>query len=160
MAGEENSHETREFTSREVDSLCMFPRGASLLSEANHNLRVDLVTNSAPLLVLAIEHPDGLEVSVWRDLSMDPDEIVWAIAIITVNAWWLRGIQWVAPLVLAEGIMWLLDHINRILAGRPITRPELLGGAIFVLVWFLMDLHQYVAWLHANEVAGGLDTVT
>jgi len=41
----------------------------------------------------------------------------------------------------------LLDRINRILAGRPITRPELLGGAIFVLVWFLMDLHQYVAWL-------------
>jgi len=40
-----------------------------------------------------------------------------------------------------------LDRINRILAGRPITRPELLGGAIFVLVWFLMDLHQYIAWL-------------
>jgi hypothetical protein len=43
--------------------------------------------------------------------------------------------------------MWLVDRINRILAGRPITRPELLGGAIFVLVWFLIDLHQYVAWL-------------
>jgi hypothetical protein len=43
--------------------------------------------------------------------------------------------------------MRLVDRINRILAGRPISRPELLVGAIFVLVWFLMDLHQYIAWL-------------
>jgi hypothetical protein len=43
--------------------------------------------------------------------------------------------------------MRLLDHINRILAGRPISRPEILGAVIFVLVWFLMDLHQYVVWL-------------
>ena len=43
--------------------------------------------------------------------------------------------------------MRLLDHINRILAGRPITRLDLLVGAIFVLVWFGIDVHQYVAWL-------------
>jgi hypothetical protein len=43
--------------------------------------------------------------------------------------------------------MGLLDRINRILAGRPITRADLLVGAIFVLAWFLMDLHQYIAWL-------------
>jgi hypothetical protein len=41
----------------------------------------------------------------------------------------------------------LFDRIDRILAGRPITRPELVAGAIFVLVWFLIDVHQYVAWL-------------
>ena len=42
--------------------------------------------------------------------------------------------------------MRLIDRINRIAAGRPITRPELLVRAIFVLVWFAMDLHQ-CAWL-------------
>jgi len=43
--------------------------------------------------------------------------------------------------------MRLLDRVNRVLNGRPVTRPELLFGGIFVLVWFGIDVHQYVAWL-------------
>jgi hypothetical protein len=40
-----------------------------------------------------------------------------------------------------------IDRLHRALVGSPITRGELAAGAAFVLVWFLMDLHQYVARL-------------
>jgi hypothetical protein len=40
-----------------------------------------------------------------------------------------------------------IDRLHRALVGSPISRGELIAGAIFVAVWFLMDLHQYIDWL-------------
>jgi hypothetical protein len=41
----------------------------------------------------------------------------------------------------------MLDAINRILSGQALTRPQLVGAGVFVAVWFLMDLIQFVDWL-------------
>jgi hypothetical protein len=70
MDTEDNTHESRKLTAREICSLAdrLFSRGVSMLYEANRNLRVDLVTCSALLRRLAIDNPQGLEVDVWKEL--------------------------------------------------------------------------------------------
>jgi hypothetical protein len=40
-----------------------------------------------------------------------------------------------------------IDRLHWALVGSPVTRGELIAGGVFVLVWFLMDLHQYIGWL-------------
>lgn len=40
-----------------------------------------------------------------------------------------------------------MDAIHRILTGQPLTRKELIVGGVFVIVWFLMDLVQWIDWL-------------
>jgi hypothetical protein len=40
-----------------------------------------------------------------------------------------------------------IDRLHRALIGSPIARGELIAGGVFVLLWFLMDLHQDIAWL-------------
>jgi hypothetical protein len=41
----------------------------------------------------------------------------------------------------------MFDAINRILSGQALTRRQRTGAGIFVAVWFLMDLIQFVDWL-------------
>jgi hypothetical protein len=40
-----------------------------------------------------------------------------------------------------------MDAFHRILTGQPLTVKELRIAGIIVLVWFLMDLVQWVDWL-------------
>jgi hypothetical protein len=40
-----------------------------------------------------------------------------------------------------------MDVIHRILTGQPISPLELRVAGILVLLWFLMDLVQWVDWL-------------
>lgn len=43
----------------------------------------------------------------------------------------------------------MLDRvdIHRVLTGQTLTRKELVIGGIIVIIWFLMDLIQFVDWL-------------
>lgn len=36
-----------------------------------------------------------------------------------------------------------MDAIHRILAGQALTRRELIGAGIFVMIWFVMDIIQF-----------------
>ncbi len=40
--------------------------------------------------------------------------------------------------------MTMSDTIHRILSGQSLSRKELIGAGIFVMVWFLMDVVQFV----------------
>jgi hypothetical protein len=39
-----------------------------------------------------------------------------------------------------------MDALHRILAGQPLTSRELRWAGILVIVWFLMDLVQWIDW--------------
>jgi hypothetical protein len=41
----------------------------------------------------------------------------------------------------------VMDTIHRILTGTPLTHCELRIGGILVMLWFLMDLVQWIDWL-------------
>lgn len=40
-----------------------------------------------------------------------------------------------------------MDALHRILAGQPLTPRELRIAGVLVLLWFLMDLAQWIDWL-------------
>lgn len=40
-----------------------------------------------------------------------------------------------------------MDAIHRILTGQPLTPRELRIAGLLVLLWFLMDLVQWLDWL-------------
>jgi hypothetical protein len=70
MANEDHNenHVSRRLTAREVNYLAdrMLARGVSAFFEANRQIKADMLVCSACLRVLASEHPDGVEVDVWR----------------------------------------------------------------------------------------------
>jgi hypothetical protein len=39
------------------------------------------------------------------------------------------------------------EAFQRILAGAPVTGRQLVWAGAFVIVWFLMDLIQFIDWL-------------
>lgn len=45
-----------------------------------------------------------------------------------------------------------MDAIHRILTGQALTPRQLIGGGIFVLCWFIMDVIQFAdmvrGWVH------------
>jgi len=43
-----------------------------------------------------------------------------------------------------DGIM---DPVHRILTGQTLSRKELIVGGIIVVIWFAMDVVQWVDWL-------------
>lgn len=40
-----------------------------------------------------------------------------------------------------------MDTIHRVLTGQPLSRRELIAAGILVLIWFVMDLVQWLDWL-------------
>lgn len=40
-----------------------------------------------------------------------------------------------------------MNELYRMFTGQTETRWGLIAGAMFVLIWFLIDLHQYIGWL-------------
>ena len=40
-----------------------------------------------------------------------------------------------------------MDAIHRILTGQTETPWQLKGAGVVALVWFAMDVHQYIGWL-------------
>lgn len=43
-----------------------------------------------------------------------------------------------------------MDFVHRILSGQSLSRAELIGAGVFVALWFLMDLVQFVGWLSGH----------
>lgn len=41
----------------------------------------------------------------------------------------------------------MMDALHRILSGQTVTERELRIGGFLVLLWFLMDLVQWIDWL-------------
>jgi hypothetical protein len=46
-----------------------------------------------------------------------------------------------------------MDAIHRVLTGQPLNRTELIVAGALVLLWFLMDLVQWIDWL-LNKLNG------
>ena len=44
--------------------------------------------------------------------------------------------------------------INRILTGQSVTRAELIAAGVLMMVWFLMDLAQWIDWF-LTKIYGG-----
>lgn len=40
-----------------------------------------------------------------------------------------------------------MEAIHRMLSGQSLTRSELVGAGVFVIVWFVMDLIQFIDWI-------------
>ena len=40
----------------------------------------------------------------------------------------------------------MMDAIHRILAGSPLARKELIAAGVFVAVWFVIDVIEFVDW--------------
>jgi hypothetical protein len=70
MASEDNTHIARTFTSQERHSRAdrMFSRGISALSPLNREIRLDMVTCSGCLRRLAIDHPGGVDIDIWKNV--------------------------------------------------------------------------------------------
>ena len=41
----------------------------------------------------------------------------------------------------------MTDIIHRILTGNTLTPRQLIMAGLFVAIWFLMDLVQFIAWI-------------
>ena len=39
------------------------------------------------------------------------------------------------------------DFLHRVLSGQSLTRAELIGAGVFVIIWFAMDVVQFVGWI-------------
>jgi hypothetical protein len=46
----------------------MFSRGISALSPLNREIRLDMVTCSGCLRRLAIDHPGGVDIDIWKNV--------------------------------------------------------------------------------------------
>lgn len=49
----------------------------------------------------------------------------------------------------------MMDALHRALTGQTITARELRFGGILILLWFLMDLSQWLDWLFSRAPACG-----
>lgn len=41
----------------------------------------------------------------------------------------------------------MMDALHRALTGQTVSKRELVIGGVFILVWFGMDVAQFIGWL-------------
>jgi len=68
MADDDDNHESRNLTQREITGVAdrCLARGISALFDPTY-LKKDFLLISALLRQLASDHPDGVQIDVWKD---------------------------------------------------------------------------------------------